>query len=272
MDAIHLEALLTEAAAPFLACANPAYNTTMTAPDKTRLIVVRGEADMSDIGSIEVETFAHSNRVVDKVICMPPEDNEERRRAAARRRKYEAVDEGVEVTPSLLENISLVMMNGCACAGGPMKGALRKKPVNGRACSPQPALGDRNVSFSSLEIREFGMTLGDHPSAVSGPPVAMDWNGKASQRTVNVDEYELLRSPRRKRRQLKLSYHDRRAILENEKKFTTEEVNRAWAEALRIRQQRQETLKRGLMMMLWDDAWESAQRKYNRAIDSISIF
>lgn len=99
----------------------------------------------------------------------------------------------------------------------------------------------------------------------------LDWDSKPTERTVNLDEYEQMRSPRRQRRQLRLSYRDRRGILQGQKGFTAEQVNDAWAEALKIQQQRQETLKRGLLMMTMDDMWESAQRKCSRLAENVGL-
>jgi len=133
-----------------------------------------------------------------------------------------------------------------------------------------PVISDRQVSFSQLKIAEYDMTLGNHPAAVSGPPVMLDWDSPPIERVVTVDEYELSRQPRRKRKQLKLSFKDRQGILFERKGFTEQEVNQAWAEALQIRKQREETLNRGLILMFFDDVWESTCRKYHRLTNGLS--
>jgi hypothetical protein len=115
----------------------------------------------------------------------------------------------------------------------------------------------------SIVLFAVNMTLGIHPSATSGPPVMLD--SVASERTVDLEDYEDNRGPRRKRRQLKLSYNERKAYLTKECGYTTLEVQKAWSEALQIRKQRQETLNRGLLLMAFDDVYESACRKMNRA-------
>lgn len=99
----------------------------------------------------------------------------------------------------------------------------------------------------------------------------IDWDAKTTERTVSLDEYEQRRMPRRKRRQLRMSYSDRQRILEGQKGFSTKEVNQAWAEALAIQKQRQETLKRGMFLMTVDDIWESTQRKCKRVAETIGI-
>ena len=47
-----------------------------------------------------------------------------------------------------------------------LKSALRRKSSTDNRSSPSPAL-NRNVSWTKLEIKEFNMTLGNHPSAVT---------------------------------------------------------------------------------------------------------
>jgi hypothetical protein len=184
--------------------------------------------------------------------------------------------EGIEVQSEFLTFLD-TLMYGCAgcepcttpCVNKPKEGIL--KTGRSKALSAQP-LNHRTVSFSSLEIKEFKMSLGDHPCSSSGPPVMLDWDSRPTlERVVSLDEYERLRSPRRSRSKLKLSYRDRKGILEEQQGFTTEEVNRAWAEAIRIRQQRHETLKRGVLLNTWDDMYESWQRKCHRAAEAVGI-
>lgn len=214
------------------------------------------------MGGIEVESTFDEGRVIDRIICMPLEYVVEVQMDEDRTELVLEHD-GLEVTPTIIESI----LQGCSCFNPP-KSVLRGDDHDSRSRVQIP---DRAVSFSSLEINEFGMTLGDHPSAVSGPPVALDWEKPAKRSVVEVDEYERMRSPRRKRAQLKLSYQTRKGILEQQKGFSETEVHEAWAEALRIRRQRQETLKRGLILMMWDDMWESTQRKYRRLADSLGL-
>lgn len=119
-----------------------------------------------------------------------------------------------------------------------------------------------------MVILYFFLKLKQHPNAASGPPVRLE-NRHKSERTVSLEEYEQTRSPRRKRRQMRLSYQDRKDILT--KQHSVDEVNQAWAEARRIRLQREETLRRGLLLMTWDDLCESADRKYRRTLQTIGL-
>jgi hypothetical protein len=162
--------------------------------------------------------------------------------------------------PHFLEEFARTVLEPCQCQTF-LKPALRRT----RSEHPFP---DRSVSFDKVNIKEFPMTLGDHPSASSGPPVALDWDKVERQRSLGLDEYENSRSPRRTRRQLKLSLRDRRGILQRQ--FSADEVNQAWSEARAIREQRKETIQRGIMLMFMDDMCESASRKIAKMGHSIS--
>lgn len=126
---------------------------------------------------------------------------------------------------------------------------------------------DLSVQFKEVDIREFKMTLGNHPSATSGPPVMLDWQTNSSESLMDIASYEKSRQPRRNRRQLKLSLQQRHNILVKERGFSFEEVRGAWQEALEIRKKRKETLERGLALMKWDEVWESTCRKFARIVD-----
>lgn len=155
-----------------------------------------------------------------------------------------------------------------------VKSILKKKAPSTVPPPPQSLTNHRTVSFNQIEIKEFKMTLGDHPSARSGPPVRIDWNSKpVIDRVVSLDEYELSRKPLRRtsRKQLKLSYNDRKGILMQDQGFTQEEVNAAWNEALAIRKQRYETIQHGIspFQINMDAFVESVQRKYKRMTDHV---
>ncbi|KAG7347128.1 hypothetical protein IV203_006197 [Nitzschia inconspicua] len=125
----------------------------------------------------------------------------------------------------------------------------------------------KKVCFQDVVIQELKMTLGNHPSATSGPPVMLDSEPFSPKKVMTLEEYESTRPPRRKRRQLKLTLQQRHNILVKERGLRFEEVKEAWQAALEIRKQRKETLERGLALMKWDEVWESSCRKFSRLFD-----
>ncbi|KAL9188075.1 hypothetical protein ACHAXT_006453 [Thalassiosira profunda] len=64
----------------------------------------------------------------------------------------------------------------------------------------------RNVSFHSVDVREYDRTVGDNPSCRSGPPLSLDWSySKKYQK--NLEEYEADRATERYKRRSLLAYH-----------------------------------------------------------------
>jgi hypothetical protein len=171
----------------------------------------------------------------------------------------------------IIEHLLDVPCCECANSAKPgLKSALRPSKWTSGGCA-----GDipddnnlpprhRSVGFKNVNIQEFDMTLGNHPSATSGPPVMLDLSPRSQPQELDLEAYEEGRQPRRSRRQLKLSLRQRHGILVKERGFSFEEVKSAWQEALEVRKQRKETLERGSALMKWDEVWESTCRKFNR--------
>lgn len=73
-------------------------------------------------------------------------------------------------------------------------------------------MGKKQVGFDSIEIIELPMTLGDHPSVSSWPPLTVGW--KEQQRTTySIDFFEKYRPQRRSLSGLVLSAETREGIL-----------------------------------------------------------
>jgi hypothetical protein len=188
----------------------------------------------------------------------------------------------------IIEHLLDVPCCECAHSAKPgLKSALRPSKWMSGGCArdiPQRTVGcagdipvpddshlpprHRSVAFKNVMIQEFNMTLGNHPSATSGPPVMLDLKPRSQAQELDLEAYEQGRQPRRSRRQLKLSLRQRHGILVKEGGFSFEEVKSAWQEALEVRKQRKETLERGVAQMKWDEAWESTCRKFNRLVDT----
>jgi hypothetical protein len=194
-------------------------------------------------------------------------------------------DNDVITDDSFFDALLFGCVGGCEpCVGNfiphpPVKSILKNGRLKRQQQQSSPgiphSMTTRTVSFSSIDIKEFRMTLGDHPSSTSGPPMRLDWNSKPIlDRVVSLDEFEeSRRSQRRQRRQLKIPYSERKTLLLEEQGFTPDEVNSAWNEALKIRQQRYETLHHGISpYQINVDAFvESVQRKYNRLANNVIL-
>lgn len=183
--------------------------------------------------------------------------------------KYPVEAAGVDEIMATLLDSCCVCDDDFAYGEKPLKSALRSPKFSQSEYinrPPSPMDPNLHVEFKDVDILEFQMTLGDHPSACSGPPVRLDWESNPKSKLIALEEYENTRQPRRNRRQLKLSLQQRHNILVKERGFTFEQVKGAWHDSLEIRKQRKETLERGLAMMKWDEVWESTCRKFDRIV------
>mmetsp|Transcript_39258 Transcript_39258/g.81472 ORF Transcript_39258/g.81472 Transcript_39258/m.81472 type:complete len:345 (-) Transcript_39258:250-1284(-) len=229
---------------------------------------------MTVMGRVEVlmlEDQDEDGRLINKriqIICLPEDSFQVSSFLRDRYYQQQEEAEGQEVPISILEQFTNTFMESCAmqCDREPTvapKSAMRKDGDD------RSVRLSRSVTFDKIDIHEFNMTLGDHPSAVSGPPMMLDWNAKTSS-CMSLDDYERRRGVRRHRRQLKMSMKTRCGILQTEGNFSAAAITQAWEQAMVVRRQRRETLKGGVFQMVYEDFWESANRKWRRVTDSVS--
>lgn len=83
----------------------------------------------------------------------------------------------------------------------------------------------KNVSFRLLSIREYDLVLGDNPSCGDGPPVSLGWHHK-DDFVIDINDYELVRKPRRTMAQLRMSSDLRRQIIWDGKKKYNRDIRR----------------------------------------------
>jgi len=96
-----------------------------------------------------------------------------------------------------------------------------EKALPAHACSSSTTciIGEKkarksSVSFSNVQIREHAIIVGDHPCAES-LPLSLDWAHTAEPKVVNLDAYEAMRAPHRRRRgsDMHLSLYERKNLL-----------------------------------------------------------
>jgi hypothetical protein len=90
----------------------------------------------------------------------------------------------------------------------------------------------KSVSFSSLEIREYEVVIGDHPCCTRGVPLSLGWEYSEAG-FLNLDDYEEGRSPRRSRVDLRTSSEERCEILSDV--ATQHDLRRAQRKMHRVR-------------------------------------
>mmetsp|Transcript_31735 Transcript_31735/g.69711 ORF Transcript_31735/g.69711 Transcript_31735/m.69711 type:complete len:276 (-) Transcript_31735:1125-1952(-) len=103
----------------------------------------------------------------------------------------------------------------------------------------------RRISFTSVDIQEHDLTLGDHPDCSYGPPTALDWTVKR-RHSIDIDDYEDDRcrdtgtNPRRPHRQMVINYIDRRDAIKNAG-YTDEDIKLATKKKQRTKELRKKS-------------------------------
>lgn len=136
----------------------------------------------------------------------------------------------------------------------PLKSSLKK--------SPSQSSMKRNVSFTSLEIRSYNITVGNAPTA-NGVPISLDWeyDPKATQ-TYDLETFEALRDPRREKKDLHLPHHHRVYLLMRDAGVSRHEINKAIEESRRSYKNRQKTLRN----QPYEEALEKVMRKFSKLV------
>mmetsp|Transcript_23699 Transcript_23699/g.51279 ORF Transcript_23699/g.51279 Transcript_23699/m.51279 type:complete len:457 (-) Transcript_23699:49-1419(-) len=100
----------------------------------------------------------------------------------------------------------------------------------------------RNVSFHSVNVRQYDRTVGDNPSCRSGPPLSLDW-GYKKENAKCLDEYELERSTSRAKSLSKLhvNKYKRRNLLAFQWGHSEAEMKEARLSTKKLQRQRSMT-------------------------------
>ncbi|KAL7484952.1 hypothetical protein ACHAW6_010551 [Cyclotella cf. meneghiniana] len=134
------------------------------------------------------------------------------------------------------------------------------KTFHGKDCSRL-----RNVSFSSLEIRSYNLTLGDAPTS-KGPAISLDWEYDPQSTVVQIDDYENeRRSTRRSKHEMLMPPSYRQYLLMREAGFTRGEIQRAVDQARRLAKERERT-RRNLALQPVEEVLETAKKKFGRLV------
>jgi hypothetical protein len=96
----------------------------------------------------------------------------------------------------------------------------------------------KRVSFSEIEVREYGMTLGDNPCVSRGVPVTIDWEAQTSM-TFDLEQFESVRQEPRDIRSMRISSSMRESIALNDG-YSVKEVTAIVHEIKGIRESRRQ--------------------------------
>jgi hypothetical protein len=161
----------------------------------------------------------------------------------------------------------------------PKKGGLKKPKNIGPSVIPQEievalqteipkekssrTLIQKNVSFTSVEIRFYNPCLGDNPAVSCGPSLSIDWDFDPSiVANMSINEYETKRPPRRRELAMVMTREAREEIVRNIG-ATKQEIAEHVRQMIKIKNQRRQTAN-NLPVSNVEEAVERARRKVGK--------
>jgi len=131
----------------------------------------------------------------------------------------------------------------------------------------------KNVVFHEVTVRDYSITLGDHPNVSYGPPIMLSWD-YLEYDPLAIDEYEIHHEKRRNMRQMMLNYYRRRDMLLCYGEYNQEELRAAWKAVKKVKRQRYITRSyfTPLPVRVVEDACESAVRKIKRRMSKSGTY
>jgi len=124
---------------------------------------------------------------------------------------------------------------------------------------------DKNVRFSTVEMRLYPLRLGDNPSISGGPPLTIGWDYEGSPIVSKVEEYETIRPPRRTSEEMKIPRSLRQEWL-REEGYSRREMNEAQARALRAKRGRLASARETDSLRHFEEGKEFLHRKFKKWI------
>lgn len=117
-------------------------------------------------------------------------------------------------------------------------------PIIAASDLPQRGQVRRQVSFKSIQVREYERVLGDHPNAREGPPIAIGW-AFVEHDALDLGQYEEDCKRKKKGRLVPVvPAATRRRLLRDIYNYTEKELCRAEHEVFRTCRERFQTVQR----------------------------
>lgn len=113
------------------------------------------------------------------------------------------------------------------------------QPEEAPSPPPRPRTKEDGVAFSTVQVREYGITAGDNPAAARGVPLTIVWK-HSFEFTVDLETFERNHKPRRSIDDMQITSLDRVLLLKRQG-HSRIEIKEAMQEADAVRERRKQT-------------------------------
>jgi hypothetical protein len=148
-----------------------------------------------------------------------------------------------------------------AIKNGSRRGSLSNISVDS-SVGHQSAPIKRNISFTSVHIREHERIAGDNPCVTSGVPLSIGW-ASLQHNAIDLDLYEKSKGPSRDKIEMMVPAAIRKSMLRDEFGVSVKDLNEAIKNVNITKRNRRHTVA-GEGMEGWGEGVESAKRKLGR--------
>lgn len=121
-----------------------------------------------------------------------------------------------------------------------------------------------SVKFTSVEIREFEIIIGDNPACRAGAPLSIGWSYYPEHFSASLTDFEKSRGPRRQGTQMVVPKSVRHQILQNEWNFSSDSIIKATKATQKLHNQRHVTAITSDSVFKAEDLLKRAARKVRK--------
>lgn len=130
--------------------------------------------------------------------------------------------------------------------------------------STEASHGDKAVTFSHVDLREYERVPGDNPCVRGGVPLSIGWK-HVQHDPICLDDYERFKGPPRDKIEMMVPASVRRSMLRDEFGASIHELNAAMKSANISKRQRAHTIA-SENSEVFQEVLESAERKFKRVV------
>ena len=175
-----------------------------------------------------------------------------------------------------MSTVTITNLNGAissASVGEKRRSSLRSlsSECDLTSCSSSSSNKPR-VKFDKITIRNYNVTISDHPSCSSGAPIGLSWEYDPDHIEVPVESFEMLREGnRRNRGQMQMPAQIRHDLLRYEFDVPTKDILHHTKEVYHAKKRRMHSVKQAQRRAMVDCIVGSATKPFRRIVKKDSV-
>ncbi len=177
----------------------------------------------------------------------------------------------VVIEPAMKEAIGQVELSSSSKRRSSLQ-SVTSSNSNSSASSSSSSTKRARVQFDKITIRNYNVTVSDHPSCSSGAPIGLDWVYDPEHIEVPVECFEILRQGNRRNRcQMQMPAKVRHDLLRYEFDVPTREILHHTQQVYAAKKRRIQSLKKEQRRARVEGIVDNATRPLRRLVQKSSV-